>query len=140
MPARTIEQAVFTILFTGNQFIGQEEAKPKKLFRELFPTVYDLFAHIKSKDKKLLPLILQRIESYLVLEVICKRIAKEQPSIPLFTVHDSIATTVGNEKIVRDIMLEELTRYIGLEPSLKYDYWFNPEDSEYYTTTSCTVA
>ena len=137
---KAVKQAVFTILFTGNQFIGQEEAKPKKLFRELFPTVYDLFAYIKSKDKKLLPIILQRIESYLVLEIICKRITKEHPSIPLFTVHDSIATTVGNEKIVRDIMHDELTKYIGLEPSLKYDYWFNPEDFEYYSESNCTIA
>ena len=123
---KAVKEAVFTILFTGNQFIGQEEAKPKQVFKKHFPTVYELFAYLKKNDKKFLSNLLQRIESHLILNVICKRIAKEYPKLPIFTIHDSIATTSGNEKIVESIMKEELTKHIGIPPSLKFDYWFPP--------------
>ncbi len=36
---KAIKAAVFTVLFTANKFLGQEEAKPKRLFKQLFPNV-----------------------------------------------------------------------------------------------------
>ena len=66
---------------------------------------------------------LQHIESYLVLDVICKRISEEHPDLPIYTIHDSIATTSGKEGIVEAIMKAELAKHIGITPNLKYDYW-----------------
>ena len=41
----------------------------------------------------------------------------------LFTIHDSVVTTVENEKFVTKIMDEELTKCIGVKPKLVSEYW-----------------
>ena len=115
--------AVLQAFFSDNRFIGTEEAKPKKCFKDLFPSVYKVYATIKNKDKKMLALLLQNIESYFIIDVIAKRIGKEYPDLPIFTIHDSIVTTAGNEELVAGIMKEELARGVGMAPSLKYEYW-----------------
>lgn len=120
---KEVKAAVFQVLFTDNRFLGQEDAKPKKLFKKLFPEVYDIFSKIKRKDKSLLPRLLQSIESYLIVDVICKRIATELPNAPIFTIHDSIATTEEYVDAVELIMQEELYYAIGYPPKLKKEPW-----------------
>ena len=56
-----------------------------------------------------------------------KRISKERPTLPIFTIHDSIATTVGNEDYIQKVMQEELTKHIGHPPTLSVEYW-TPEN------------
>ena len=120
---KKIKAAVFQILFTDNRFFGQIDAVSKRIFREAFPTVYRLFAVIKQKDKRNLPILLQRIESHLVLQVVTKRIAKDRPELPLFTIHDSVITTKGNEEYVKEIITSEIEKAVGFAPKLKTEYW-----------------
>ena len=126
-----VKTAVFQTLFTGNTFIGQKEAAPKKIFAELFPEVYEVFKQIKKKDKTLLPRLLQSIESYLIIDVICKRIGKELPEAPIFTIHDSIATTKVYVEAIQQIMLEECTKAIGFAPKLTIEKWEKEKMDEY---------
>lgn len=118
-----VKAAVFQVLFTDNRFIGQKEAAPKKMFQMFFPDVYDVFAKIKSKDSTLLPRLLQSMESYLIIDVIAKRISEEFPEAPIFTIHDSITTTEAYVEHVSKIMCEELTRAIGHAPILQTEKW-----------------
>lgn len=118
---------LFQVLFTDNRFIGQAEAEPKRIFRTLFPGVYQLLKEIKKTGKNKLPLLLQQIESHLILKTITKRIARERPSLPLFTIHDSIVTTVGDEDYIQKIVLEELTKAVGFPPQLRVEHW-SPEN------------
>ena len=127
---RASKATVFQILFTDNRFIGQIEAQPKRIFKELFPSVYEVFSLVKKKDKADLPRLLQRIESYLLLDVITRRISKDRSDLPIFTIHDSIVTTVGNERYVRQIMQEELMKAIGTLPQLAFEYWL-PENVKF---------
>lgn len=120
---KALKETVLKDMFTGNQYIGQPEAGPKRVFRDRFPTVYMILACIKRGDKPSLPKLLQRIESHIVLDRICKRIASERPHLPIFTIHDSVITTEGNEDFVYSIMMEELTKGIGNKPTLKIEYW-----------------
>jgi hypothetical protein len=82
-----------------------------------------MFALIKKGNKILLPCLLQRMESHLVLLKIAKRISRERPELPIFSIHDSLTTTVGNEDYVRRIMEEELLAAIGFSPTLKTEPW-----------------
>lgn len=120
---KEVKTAVFQVLFTDNRFLGQEDAKPKKLFKQMFPFVYEVFRFIKSKDKSLLPRLLQSIESYLIIDVIAKRISIEYPNAPIFTIHDSISTTEEYVEVVEQIMKEELTKAIGHAPKLAREEW-----------------
>jgi hypothetical protein len=96
---------------------------PKRIFGDVFPSVYDHFAFIKSGQSNLLAKVLQTLESELVLRRIAKRIAKERPKLPVFTIHDSITTTVGNEDYVREIMTKEMQKGMNLTPSIKTELW-----------------
>ena len=119
--------AVLQAFFSANQFLYQKDAQLKLLFKQTFEEVYAVLAEVKRGSKELLPVLLQNVESYLVIEVIARRIAKEHPKLPLFTIHDSLVTTVGNEGILQRIMTDELTRYVGHAPHLKTEYW-EPEN------------
>lgn len=87
-------------------------------FGQHFPVTYELFRIIKASDYTLLPVLLQRIESFIVIDTICKKISKSYPAIPLFTIHDSIVTMEENRAIVEAIMREELKAFVGHEPTL----------------------
>lgn len=99
----------------------------KTEFKKWFPKIYSLICKLKEKKHNTLALLLQRIESYLILDVICKRISVEKPELPIFTIHDSIVTTVGNEVFVSGIIEEEMSRIIGVPPKVSIEYW-NPKN------------
>lgn len=120
---REVKQIVFQVLFTDNRFIGQKEAMPKKLFKKSFPEVYEVFSKIKKKDSTLLPRLLQYVESRLFIAVIAKRISKEMPEAPIYTIHDSIATTEQFVERVRMVIIEELEKTIGYKPTLEIEKW-----------------
>jgi hypothetical protein len=112
--------AIFEVLFAGNGY----NSKMKSVFQKLFPTVALVFHVFKRGDKTILPRLLQMLEAHIILQAVTTRIAKaSHGKIPLFTVHDSIVTTQKYQDHVRGIMEEELTRFVGLPPTLKVDVW-----------------
>jgi hypothetical protein len=120
---KDIKVIIFTVLFTDNRFIGQQSATPKRIFKSIFPNVYKILAMIKKTDKTMLAILLQKLESMVVLDRITKRIAKERPKLPIYTIHDSITTTVGNEEYVQNVMKEEIQKAIGIVPALSIEFW-----------------
>lgn len=67
--------------------------------------------------------LLQRIESHIILDVVCKELTQKYPTIPLFTVHDSVATTEEYVEIVYEKITEIFTSFIGAPPKLSKEYW-----------------
>jgi len=124
---KAVKGAVFQILFTDNRFIGQVKAEPKRAFKRLFPDVYDVLSLIKKGESRLLPILLQRVESEIILNRVAKRIEIERPDLPIFTIHDSVVSTLGNELYIQCIMMEEMEKAIGLSPHMKIEYW-KPEN------------
>ena len=118
-----IKEMIFTVFFSNNRFIGQPEAESKRAFRDSFPEVYQLFKQIKVTNHKALAHILQRIESELIIQNVTKRISVEKPDLPIFTIHDSVATTVENKKYVSSIIEEEAKKLTGLDVKLGFEYW-----------------
>lgn len=122
---KELKASIFQVLFTDNRFINQKEASPKRIFKQLFPDVYELFSLLKQKEKNNMPMLLQRIESHVILLTITNRITKENPDLPIFTIHDSIVTTKGNEGYIQKVMEEEMTKIFGFPPQLAKSFW-NP--------------
>jgi hypothetical protein len=118
-----IKQDVFLLIFSKDYIWRSRPDSFRRLFTESFPTVYKLFSIIKKKNHNSLAILLQRIESYLVIDIICKEISRFNPDIPLFTIHDSIATTDEFSELVYKIMNEILTSLVGVSPSLKKEVW-----------------
>lgn len=124
---RLVKESFFTVLFTNNRFIGQREAAPKRVFRDLFPQLYEMTKLIKSKHSPNLPILLQRLESYIMFHRIVARITIERPDLPIIPIHDSIATIKGEEGYIEQVMREELEVCLGFTPHFKKEYWQKSE-------------
>jgi hypothetical protein len=114
---------MFMVFFSSNRFIGQVKAIPKKLFKIKFPDVYKVFQLIKKNNHATLPIMLQKIESQIIVERATKRIGMERPNLPIFTIHDSIATIQGEEDYVEKVLKESIFEYTGLSAKIGKEFW-----------------
>jgi len=122
---------VLRILFARNRMPKDEvNRKCRLIFKDRFPTVHKIFSKVRGHNKgdkfqnfKRFAILLQRIESYLMLDVILKRIYKELPGTIAVTIHDSIMTGIltNNVEAVRKIMIDELTSFVGFSPKIKIE-------------------
>ena len=117
------KEIVFGILFSENVFYIPAAHPSTQFFYELFPNIASLFFRIKVGNHNTLSLLLQNLESQAILGQVCSTISKQHPNIPLFTIHDSVVTTVGNEFLVAEIMNTELKKLTGVIPPLNIEYW-----------------
>lgn len=109
------KEEMMKVLFTRNGY----NPKSKQIFTKIYPYVDSVFKKINRTDYKSLSKRLQRLESKLVLRVVCKKISQQNKDIPLFTIHDSLLTTPTYFKTVEQVMVEVLTDEIGFKPTLK---------------------
>lgn len=119
-----VKKIVLTLLFDAEwKAYNRKQDSPMQVFHQKFPSIARVFAYVKKDNHRNLAIILQRIESFLLLEQVCGRISKERPDVPLFTIHDNIVTTVGNETYVQSIMEAELAKVMGASPTFSIEYW-----------------
>lgn len=94
--------------------------KVSPLFWQLFPSVAKIITEVKKDDYRSLAWMMQRAESDLIINKICRRIMEEHPKCFISTIHDSILTTEDNIQMVKDIMVAEFKK-LGLMPSLRIE-------------------
>jgi hypothetical protein len=89
-------------------------------FKKKYPGVHKIISAIKesSSEENYFPVLLQSLESYYILEVVCKSIQKRHRNIPLFTKHDSIYTTEEYLPILKSTLEEEALKLFGIAPTL----------------------
>lgn len=119
---KKIKETTYIIFFCDNRH-GRKERKLEQPFIDKFPHVHALFCALKKYNKKVLSHVLQRMESHIVIERATRRIAHERPDLPIFTIHDSITTTVGDEDYVYQVLKEEIKAITGLNSSIGREYW-----------------
>jgi hypothetical protein len=127
-PRDAAKDSTFEALFGKTN--AESWSGPARAFKAVFPTINDLIKVIKygkvSKKERpyaSLALTMQAFEAELILQHCCGTIAYERPDLPIFTIHDSIVTTVGNEWFVKDVMESNFKNIIGYVPQLKFEYW-----------------
>lgn len=124
---KNIKEQLFAVFFAKNNSLFYSKAV--QLFKSLFPTVYRLFEAVKEGEHNKLSILLQRIESYSMLECAVQKIIYELPGLPLATKHDSIlpVATFSDDNVsasqedirAADIVLEVINEVIGAKPVLK---------------------
>ena len=117
---------VLRILFARNRMpLDETNRQARQIFADRFPTVHRIFSKIRGHEKgdqftsfKRFAILLQRIESHLMLQVILKRIYKELPGTIAVTIHDSIMTGIltNNVEAVRKILIDEIGSFVGFRP------------------------
>ena len=125
------KKQVLRIFFARNRMPKDEiNRRARLIFIDRFPTVHRIFSKVRGSERgdkftnyKRFAILLQSIESYLMLDVILKRIYKELPGTIAITIHDSIMTGVltNNVDAVAKIMIEELTFFVGHRPNINIE-------------------
>ena len=123
-----IKRDIYIIFFSKNK-CRMKLKRNKMPFKRGFPTVYSIFNMLKKYNSKILSHILQRLESHIVIESATRRIALERPDLPIFTIHDSITTTVGDEDYVEGVLKEEIKAVTRLDANIGKEYWDKPNES-----------
>ena len=106
-------------------FFGKQNAihysKAVKLFSETFPNVYSLFTKIKEDEHSRLAILLQRIEAYIMLDCVARKINTTYPDLEFITKHDSILAAIDPDDAVeiRKLMQEVIAGVIGYSPMIR---------------------
>ena len=130
----TTKHKIMMILYDDGSYKDNEPAF--KLFQKWYPKEAKMIVFFKNLSRKAkarsssgivnyLPILLQRLESRLILHQVTKVISKKLPSAPLFTVHDCVLTTNEHSEKVQSILEKELEAATGIKPGLtieKYDH------------------
>jgi hypothetical protein len=126
-----VKKAVMVILFDQNR---KRVSRAKRIFRKLFPTVYEVFSIVRGNGRgERFPVLLQTIEAYIVLRIILPRLNSEFSDIIAFTVHDSLLVT-DSPDIVERVMVEELEKFTGYKPIVKIELF--PTDFDFHISSS----
>ncbi|MFC2119193.1 hypothetical protein ACFLSY_11175 [Bacteroidota bacterium] len=115
-----IKEAFFYVLYSGKKAVRSEWVHPdlfeiKRLIYSLLPNVFAIFNQFKKTDYRTLSILLQRIESYLIIDLITKSIPQ---GIPIYTIHDSILTSPKHAKYVQKKLIEDIEKYTGFSPKI----------------------
>jgi len=115
-----IKKVISYILYSDD---NECKAHLKDVFLANFPQVIRVFTMIKQQNHANLAIVMQRIESKLMLQKVTPKFLLEHPGVPLFTIHDSIVCPIGYEEHVQQIIREESIKCIGLTPRFGVKIW-----------------
>lgn len=96
---RDLAKKLFISMLFGknSQYLGVQN-----IFRDKFPILYDILTTIKKQGYKRLSHELFGMEGWIMIDLVAKSLIKEyRRQIPIFTVHDCIATTKEYVDIVK---------------------------------------
>ncbi len=130
---RELKRQFLIAIFSPNRM----NSKARVVFKEVFPNFHKIFSIVRGDAKgskfqnfRRFPILLQRIESYLVHGVALKNINEKYPDVKTLAKHDSVLTG-HQEQIIKsgvlteslEIVLAELkevfTKFTGFEPKFK---------------------
>jgi hypothetical protein len=108
-----------------------------KIFREIFPGVDKWICYFHSLiGNSEFSYLLQRAESYLVLDGVSKNFNEKYPSAPIFTIHDAICTYPEYLPDLKGLMIEYSQKITGTPVGLQQSIWEpspipSPEDLDH---------
>jgi hypothetical protein len=106
---KKVKDIMFKVLFSQN-FISDKYKKyepykeEKEIFKSVYPFIYDVIYHLKEGDNKLLPIYLQKLESYVFIDCIAEKLVLNG-IVPL-TIHDSVIVEKKQEKSTIQIIID----------------------------------
>ncbi len=118
---KDLKEQLFIVFFGRNG--AERYSKAARLFSKCFPNVWQLFKTIKKEDYRKLAILLQKIESFVILQRVAPRIVQDLPGVPFITKHDSILPSdiliVREAGKVKKIMAEVIKEVTGYCPKIR---------------------
>lgn len=103
------KQRVFShVMFARRKHMDNSLAK---VFKEEFPSIYELVMDAKHKDRSRLAGWMQQVESDFVIDRIVKHFMEKRPSAFILTIHDSVLTKKRDAEFVRNLFTQEFGRF-----------------------------
>jgi hypothetical protein len=90
----------------------------RKRLREKYPSVARVLHDLKKEDHRRAARTMQAFESCIFVKRVCGRLRRDVPTIPVYTIHDSVLTTPEFVPTVEAVIRDEFGK-LGLKPSLK---------------------
>lgn len=108
----------FKMFYSNNKTTFSKVGVMKKLMQKEFPTIYEYMHLFKEKHHANFPILMQRVESNIMLDIISTKIMNRNPSVPFFTIHDSILCLPENAEMIKKVMEEEIYSSTGVPPTV----------------------
>ena len=99
------------------------ESDIRERFYFKYPSVAEMITDLRKHCHKRPSWIMQTKESTMFIGRICRRIQAEEPSILLFTIHDSLATTTEHIDYVTAVAMDEFSK-LGVCPTFTRESYF----------------
>ena len=116
-----LKEKVFQIMFDKNHHTSRE----RKIFRELFPNVEKAFSVLRMNNYTDFVNSLTRMETHVILDKVLEYLNAAYPDMVATQIYDNITTTLATDDIEKAAaaLTAELTDFIGIPPTLKYEYY-----------------
>jgi len=105
------------IAYSSNK--SRDYREDKKAFEKAYPYISKVIRFLKKKDYKQFSITLQRIESYMIIDLIVPELIKA--GITPLTIHDCFIVAQNEQKETHQIMLRVLKQELGFEPKIDDD-------------------
>lgn len=115
------KESMMRLLYFNDKNSWSSQHKPFQEFCKLFPEVGAVISFLKIRDYTDFSILLQRIESEILLRIVAKNIFELNSDIPLYSIHDGLVTTLEYAEIVEQEINTTYKRIFGVEPNLKYE-------------------
>jgi len=112
---KQIKDLMFCIFYSKNG----SYIKEKNIFKSIFPTIMKFIDEQKKDKHNEFSIRLQKIESKICINIICKELDKE--NIKYYTIHDAWLVDEKNIKKTRDIIIRKFYDNFYRRPELKIE-------------------
>ena len=108
-----LKATMMYVLFDDNQN-HRNNNHHIQIFQTVYPGVERWINQVhKLIGKQRFSYLLQRAESYLLLNVICREFNEQNPTAPLITIHDGVFTTSKHVQKLKGLVLKRLNELTG---------------------------
>lgn len=109
------------MLYADTQISSTSHSKQFAHFKQLFPYEADIIELLKSRYYKDFSILLQEIESELMLNRVCKWVYDKNPNIPMYTIHDGIVTPRHHIIDIEQAVKTVYEAVVGVAPDYKIE-------------------
>jgi hypothetical protein len=91
-------------------------------FAQQYPSVAEMFTSLKRRNYRHAAHLMQNVEATIFIDRICGRIRRDRPGLLIFTIHDSIVTTLRAADYVEETIRDEFRR-LGVSATVKREHY-----------------
>lgn len=112
---KEVKEIMFKVLFSQNKSYMDD----KKVFKQVFPFIYNITFKLKQKEHNKLAICLQKMESEIFIDCIAKKLV-ESGIVP-FTIHDSVIVEKEHQQRALELIQGVFKEKFNIVPTFKVE-------------------